>query len=255
MVCLLFSCDAPVNFEGGNPDRKAKMAMLPRLENSAEKQEISTERKLIKTGFLEMAVQDVIQTKSEIEEICEAHNAYISSETQTNYGERLEFEQEVRIPAAHFDEVIKMIEELGHETKNKNIRTSDVTEEFIDKEARVKTKKELENRYREILKQAREVSDILSIEAQLNHVRADIESMEGRLNYIRNQVAFSTLALSFHEPIGPEFGYGSKTVAALSNGWDNLLFFIIGMLNFWPFLLIGGVSVYFVVRRRRLHQE
>ena len=198
-----------------------------------------------------MEVKNVGSMKMEVDKICKEYSAYISSENQANYKEKLEYEQAIRIPAENFDAFIQKVEALASEVNHKNIQTQDVTEEFIDKEARIKTKKELEIRYREILKRAEEVSDILSIEAQLNHVRADIESMEGRLNYLRNQVAFSTLTLMFYEPIGADFGFGSKTVAAFTNGWDMLLFAIIGILNLWPFLLIVGLIVFFMLKRTR----
>jgi hypothetical protein len=69
------------------------------------------------------------------------------------------------------------------------------------------------------------------------------------LNYLRSQVAFSTLTLSFYEPIGVEFGFGSKTVAAFSNGWDMLLVFIIGLLNLWPFLIIVSLILVLILRK------
>ncbi|WP_416171489.1 DUF4349 domain-containing protein [Algoriphagus boritolerans] len=50
-------------------------------------------------------------------------------------------------------------------------------------------KKELENRYTELLKLARTVDEILRLERELATVRGEIESMQGRLNY---------LAIGFH---------------------------------------------------------
>lgn len=250
-VLSVLSCGNSANFEGGDPnDHFAKVAAAPEYEAESKAAPPSADRKLIKTGFLEIEVGDVAQTRLDIEKICQEFEAYVSSETQTNYKERLAFEQVIRIPAAHFDVFLNRAEALAVEVESRNIQTSDVTEEFIDKEARIKTKKELESRYREILQQAKAVSDILSIEAQLNHVRADIESMEGRLNYLRNQVAFSTLTLTFYETIGADYGFGSKTVAAFSNGWEMLLLFIIGLLNVWPFILLAAILVFFLIRKR-----
>jgi hypothetical protein len=261
-ACLIFSCGpGPTNFEGGNPARDGsemefrsinkRLVNKPEVaENSPDQSSAVADRKLIRTGHMEMEVKNVGSMKMEVDKICREFNAYISSENQTKYKEKLEYEQALRIPAANFDAFIQRIEALATDVNHKNIQTQDVTEEFIDKEARIKTKKELEIRYREILKRADEVSDILSIEAQLNHVRADIESMEGRLKYLHNQVAFSTLTLTFYEPIGTEFGFGSKTVAAFSNGWDMLLFFIVAIVNLWPFLLIVALIVFFIRRTR-----
>jgi len=254
VICLLFSCDRRAKLQISRADHGENMEMMAIKSHTAEEQTPS-DRKLIRRGFLNLVVVEVGKTKTEIQKICKEFSAYTSSETQTTYDERLEYSQVIRVPAAHFDVLVQKIEALGSQVKNKNIETSDVTEEFIDKEARIKTKKELENRYREILKQAKLVSDILSIEAQLNQVRADIESMEGRLNFLRNQVAFSTLSLSFYEPVGAQFGFGSKTVAAFGNGWDMLLIFIIGILNLWPFLIIISAILFFILRRSRINRN
>ena len=261
VVFGLMSCQqTPVNFEGGSYEKEdvlmsVRSAPVYRQPNPPADQDQSAGmnigRKLIKSGYLSIVVKDVSVTGDEIKKLCEIYEAYISSETQSNNPGRFEYNQVIRIPASQFDQLVSKIERLATRVENKNIETSDVTEEFIDKEARIKTKKELEQRYREILKQADEVSDILSIEAQLNHVRADIESMEGRLTFLKNQVAFSTLTLSFYEPIGAETAFGTKTVAAFSHGWNMLLMFLIGLVNIWPFLLIISGVIYLAVRRMR----
>jgi hypothetical protein len=219
--------------------------------NKAEQQSSVVDRKLIKNGYLTIKIEDVDETKNSVEKICKDHNAYVSSEVQNNYETRMEYEQVIRIPAVSFDVLVQQLESLGVEVKNKSVQTTDVTEEFIDNEARIKTKKELEIRYREILKQAKAVSDILSIESQLNQVRSDIESMEGRLKFLQNQVAYSTLNFTFYKPIGTDFGFGSKIFSAVGNGWDMLLLFIIGLLSIWPFLLIGAGLLYLAIRRMR----
>jgi hypothetical protein len=117
--------------------------------------------------------------KPSVEAICKELNAYISNESQNNYGERLQYNQMIRVPADQFDLLLQKIEGEAVNVESKNIHTQDVTEEFIDVEARLKTKKELETRYRELLKQAKTVQDIVSIEGQIAAVRSEIESMEG----------------------------------------------------------------------------
>ncbi len=210
------------------------------------------ERKLIRNGSLEFQTEVVKKTKTEIEKICKELNAYISSESENNYGERLQYNQLIRVPANQFDALVARLEPLAVKIENKNISTEDVTEQFIDVEARLKTKKELEARYREILKQAKTVEEIISIESQIANVRSEIESMEGRLNFLKNQVAFSTLNVTYYETIGTDFGFASKLVQSLKGGWDNLLAFIIFLINLWPFvLLLAALSFWFWNKRRK----
>ena len=244
LAFFFISCkNAPANFEGGSPKEESEIRTARMNVRLPEKAQSQPDRKLVKTGSLSLTVANVSSTKKEIDMLCAQYDAYTSSETQTRYDERLEYDQLIRIPAANFDAFITKVEALGKEAGNKNIETSDVTEEFIDTGARLKTKRELESRYREILKQAKEVSDMLAIEAQLNNVRSEIESMEGRLNFLNSQVAYSTLTLSLHEKIGVDSGFGSKTIAAFGHGWDALLVLIIALVNLWPFLLIATIAI------------
>jgi hypothetical protein len=127
----------------------------------------------------------------------------------------------------------------------------DVTEEFIDVEARLKAKKDLEARYLELLKLAKRVEEMLSIESQLSNVRAEIESMQGRLNFLRNQVDYSTIKISYYELTGVDFGFASKFVHSLRNGWDNLLSFLIAVVNVWPFVLLLAGGIFLFARYRK----
>ena len=227
----------------------AKLTSVPPTEQPA--QDI-IERKLIRNGNIEFLTADVKKTKTEIERIAKEQNGYISSENENNYGNRFQVNQTLRIPADKFDAVLKQLEGLAEKVDNKNINTQDVTEEFIDVEARLKTKKELEVRYLDLLKQAKTVADIISIESQIANVRAEVESMEGRLKYLRNQVSFSTLTISFYQESAVGYGFGSKFLNSLKSGWFNLVDFIFWLLRVWPFVLGITALVIWWVRRRRI---
>jgi hypothetical protein len=128
----------------------------------------------------------------------------------------------------------------------------DVTEEFIDIESRVLTKKKAEARYQEIIKGAKTVEDIVKIEEKIAIVRGEIESMEGRLNYLKDQVTFSTLDIEFYERgTTVTAGFGSELVNSLKNGWRGLLAFIAAVANAWPVLIIMGFTTWMYRRRIR----
>jgi Domain of unknown function (DUF4349) len=224
-------------------------AAQPELQASPT---IQVDRKLIKNGALVFKVNDLGEAKKQIDKLIKEANGYPSTETQTNYDERLQYTLTVRVPANSFDEFINNVLKLADKVESKNITTEDVTEQFIDIEARLKTKKELETRFREILKQAKTVEEILSIETQLSNVRTEIESAEGKLNYLKSQIAMSTLTITYYEVIGTDFGFGSKFVHSLREGWDNLLLFLIGLTSIWPFVLaLVGAGFWFWRRRNK----
>lgn len=255
----LLSCDRreSANFVGGavaedNTEVASVSSKRPKQPPSGDA--VTTERKLIRNGSLSFETSDVKKTKTAIDAICKELNAYVSNESQNSYANRQQYNQTIRVTADKFDLLVQKIEAEASRVEGKNVNTEDVTQEFIDVEARLKTKKDLEARYREILKQAKTVEEIITIERQIAEVRSDIESMEGRLKYLTNQVAYSTLTVSFYETVGTDFGFGSKVGGAFGTGWDYFLSFLIGLVNVWPFLILMALAIWLAFRwdkRRR----
>lgn len=224
-------------------------------DNAADEPAIASERKLIKNGQLVFEVNSVTDTKKNLDKITNDFHAYPSSQSQSNLDNRLQYNLVVRVPSNRFDEFIGEVEKLAIKVESKNISTEDVTEQFIDTEARLKTKKGLEIRFREILKQAKTVEEILSIESQLSNVRTEIEAAEGKLNYLKSQIAMSTLSITYYEIIGTDFGFGYKFSHSLREGWDNLLMSLIGLVTIWPFVVAIGGGVFWFWRKRLKRQK
>ena len=86
-----------------------------------------------------------------------------------------------------------------------------MTEEYIDLEARIRTKKALEAQFLEIMKQARKISDAMEVQTQLAEVRTEIERLEGRRRFLENQSALSTINITLHTP--------TPVVAAATRGF------------------------------------
>ena len=216
-------------------------------------------RKLIKRGDISFETSNANKTRIAINEAVSKYNGYISQDNISDYGSSNRYKLEVRVPAGNFDPLIADISQSASKINSKNITISDVTEEFIDIEARIKTKKELEARYKELLKRANSVSEILTIEKEIGNIRGEIESVEGRMKYLTDRISYSTLTISFYEPGKIEkgsFGFGRKVSKAVGNGWEGLLWFFVGLTSIWPFLLIVAAIVIIVLRirkRRRTH--
>jgi hypothetical protein len=183
-----------------------------------------------------------------------SHQAYVSEDREN----RSEFSTEqtlvVRIPAAQFDAFLENISRGIESFDVRRVEALDLTDQFVDIEARLKTKKETESRYRELLKQANAVEDILKIEEQVDKLRAEIESAEGRLRLLQDREGFSTLSITFYQLHFASSDFGNRLQASLAIGWKGLIEATILFAALWP-LLTAGVIVAMIVwysRRRRL---
>ncbi|MBL6446297.1 DUF4349 domain-containing protein [Fulvivirga sp. 29W222] len=212
------------------------------------------ERKVIKTANVNMQVENLDSAKSNIDNIIKQFNAYVNTDNRTNNNYRLSLEMTIRVQQDQLGALLKKIITQASFVYTNNINAQDVTEEFVDLKIRLKNKRAVEEQYREILKKAHKVEDILKVENELRMIREEIEAKEGRLNFLNSQVNMSTIHLSAYQDIytasqAPSKSFWLKMTDGFSGGWDLLKGFIIGVTYLWPFLLMTSIII-FLLRKR-----
>ncbi|WP_180336348.1 DUF4349 domain-containing protein [Pontibacter ramchanderi] len=212
---------------------------------------IEPQRKLIKEGRVEYETARIEETRQKVFAAVEKHKGYISSDEEYTAPGRTSNTLIIRVPADNFDNLLREATTGVKKFDAREINVKDVTEEFLDVKARLKTKKELEARFLQLLKQAKNVTEVLEIEKQLATLRYDIESVEGRLKYLESQVALSILTMTFYETTPVYTGFSGEFKNGFQNGWDNLIRFFVLLTNIWPFLLFGLLLVVGLSRYRR----
>ena len=224
-------------------------------ENEAAVNETKLDLKIIKTGDIRFQTNDIQGSFVQIRNATNKYKAYIQSDNSgTDYNSNYR-NVTIRIPNNYFDAFIDDISKGVKFFDRKEISAQDVTEEFVDIEARLKAKRTLENRYLEILKKANKISEILEIENELAKIREEIEAAEGRLKYLQNRVSMSTVTIEMYtekpQGTGTTVSYGSKMWNAITSGFNGLSSFFIAILYIWPFILIFVVGFFFIRRRLR----
>lgn len=213
------------------------------------------ERKLIKTGDLSFECTDLSKTRSSIESAVKRYGGFIVNERMyKGYNNKTSNQDlKIRVPSENFDSLVADISKGAQRIDSREIEIEDVTEQYLDTETRLAVKRQLESRYRELLAEAKDVTDILEIEKQLAKIREDIESAEGQLKRLDDQVALSTLDVTYYVRLdeSPEFARYFKN--GIGNGWENLVWFFVGLLNIWPFILIviALISGFKIHRKRK----
>ena len=218
--------------------------------------EIQIARKLIKNGEVDFQTENLSKTREDIFKSIRKYKGYPSSDTEYKNSYEVSNTITVRVPSENFDNLLNEITIGVSNFDRKEIIVKDVTEEFLDVEARLKTKKELEYRYLEILKEANTVTEILEVEKQIGELRSEIESFEGRLKFIENQVSFSTLKIKIYETISEQTEFGKKFKNGFKNGWENLILFFVFLVNIWPFIfIIIGIMILIRIWRKRKNKQ
>jgi len=225
------------------------MEFVPPPTNQPPQQsQAEVSQKLIKTGHISFESKDVKKDYKAITSQLDRYKAYIEHENESRTQYRISYDMTLRVVAEKYDSLFNTIVQLAGKIESKSSRIEDVTERYYDLKTRIKNKQALEKRYVELLSKASEIKDILEIEKNLNEVRTDIERLQGQFKYLSKQISLSTINVNFYEQLPYTYdtsnrkGFGARLLTALSNGWQNLLSFTVGLINFWPFLfLIVGV--------------
>jgi len=208
------------------------------------------EQKIIKTAQLNFETQKLAETHQKILQLTQQYKGIVQSDNSGKNYNNVFRNMTLRVPSEHFQTVVDGISSGVEYFDNRQITRQDVTEEFVDIQARLRAKKELENRYIQLLSQARTVKDMLEIERELSTIREEIEAKEGRLKFLENRVSMSTINVYFYTTTvetGVRVSYGQKMLNSLKGGWEGVSVFFLGILYLWP-LFFFAIIIILVIR-------
>lgn len=184
-----------------------------------------TDRKIIRTASLQLIVKETENTVAAIKGLVAAQGGYVASSNVWHVENVLHAQLTVRVPAEKMEAVLADIREMAVRVEREESGGQDVTEEYVDLEARLRNLEAAETELRALLTDVREKSgkaeDVMAIYRELVNVRGQIEQTQGRMQYIDRSAELATINLSLSErepqPIGQPGWEPIQTVrAALS---------------------------------------
>lgn len=209
---------------------------------------IPVEQKIIKTGSVRFETNDLEKTYQQVFLAAKKYKSNIQNDSEGKEYGSIYKRMTVRVPSQNFDLFLNEISQGVTFFDTKEVSAEDVTEQYIDIEARLIAKKRLENRYLELLKKATKVIEILEIEKQLSAIREEIESKQGQLLYLQNQISMSTITIEFYKTVaeneGATISYGSKIWNGIVSGFNSFSDFLVSLISVWPFLIVLAVVIY-----------
>lgn len=142
---------------------------------------------IIYTAHVTMAVYQVEPGLSAIERIAHDLHGFLASRNDNVIT--------IRVPRASFEDALRRVVQTG-DVLHRQIDAQDVTDEFVDLEARLKNLRVMRDRLAELLRVA-PVKEALEIEKELGRVTQEIERIEGRLKVLGDKIAYSTITVTF----------------------------------------------------------
>jgi hypothetical protein len=219
---------------------------------------VAPERKMIWTGRIDFQVENLEKSTLGLSEIAKQHNGFVSDMNMYSTNYELSNNITIRVKSEDFSKLMSAIQTESLFTRNMEISSNDVTEEFVDISSRLNTKKEVRERYITILnKKTGDISDVLEAERAIGVITEEIEAIEGRLRYLSDQVNLSTIHLRIYqkvdyikEPTMYQKSFMDQLIEGIGYGGEALLMVLIIVFTLWPIWLIGG-GIWFILRRRK----
>lgn len=225
-------------------ESKNESAESPTSTKAGEMPKLQTDRKVIFNANLSLTVDDLSNANDRLKKLVTSNNGYIVeastySEGDNNYGSMT-----ARIPQDKFYPFLDSAETIGKGTPQKSISGTDVTEEFVDLEARLKAKENVRNRLEVFLENAEKTEDLLAISNDLSRVQEEIEQLKGRMKYLNNQSDYSTITISLEEKKITVPPLGDRDQSTIAEAKQLFMKTANGILYFFSksFVVIIGLS-------------
>lgn len=216
------------------------------------------DRLIIYNANLRVAVEDVSKAVSELTRIagetCSANTCGFVSESNLHYeNDRQVGTLTIQVPSDHYGDALNRVRGLG-QVLNETSKSQDVTEQFTDLQSELRNLKATESRYLDLLKDAKSIQDILTLEDRLRTVRAQIERDQGRINYLQHRADLATITVDVTPPVAGPATPLPRPLAAAQQAWAASLEFlstgasivVTVVVFFWwlaPFVLAGLIAL------------
>ena len=192
------------NEAGGAPAPAADMASgfaAADTKGGAPNQGIPTvvvtgDRNLILTAKIDFRSKDPWVTSDRAQAIATGLGGDVLNLSQSGTGDNRSASLTIRVPSTRFGDALQQLKSLEGEVQTSGVSAQDVTDQFVDLQARLTAKQAEEQRYLAILARANTIDEILKVDASLGNVRTQIEQLTAQINSIKGRTEFSTISMS-----------------------------------------------------------
>lgn len=221
------------------------------------------DRKIVQSASIDIQVDEVGRNFQEIVRIAETAGGFVASSSFSNVDDQQIADLTVRVPNDSLQSVLASIRGMG-EVQLESSDSNDVTEEYTDLQARVRTLQATEQRYLELLAQANTVNDILIVQDRLDGVRGQIEQVQGRINLLDSLTELATITVHLRPvalAIDTGGGGGLQPFSAAAEAWETSLdtlrvlaaaALVVAVFSWWlvPPIVALGIAARWWLKRR-----
>ena len=185
-----------------------------------ENQALSVARMIIRSGDMSLVVVDVADAMEQVVKLAENYDGWVVNSNSWQDGERMMGNIAIRVLADYFDDAISALRGMAVEVRSESTSGVDVTEEYVDLEARLHNLEASEAQLLELMEQAGDVTEILAVQRELVRTRGEIEQTRGRMQYLEESSSTSLIQVRLEQSkLTVEFSASTRNVKEGEKVW------------------------------------
>jgi hypothetical protein len=232
----------------------------PKQKQQGPQQNIDWDKKIVKNASINAEVKDYKSFYASLREKVKSVGGYIAQEEQNQSDYKIENSISIKVPVDQFDNALVQLTANTDKINEKKVTSEDVTTEVVDTKSRMEAKREVRSRYLDLLKQAKNMEEILNVQNEINGVQEQIESAAGRIQYLSHASTFSTINMTFFQVLNVSAkdkdnpSFGTELAGSFSVGWKWIRDLFIGIVAIWPlFFLVAFLVIMY--KRTKLRKD
>lgn len=224
-------------------------------------------RKLVRNVELDLVASQVDSASSRAQALAVSLGGYVANVSMQRDGGVPRASVVLRVPADRLDRALVALRALGERVEREQQSVQDVTDQWVDLDARLRTLRDTETQLRALLAESRrrgsKLDDVMAVYRELTNVRTQIEQFEGQLRSLDQLAVLSTIQVQLRpdeqaHPVagtgwrpGDTFRGSMRTLVAVLQGLGDLAIYLVVVVG--PVLLLLALPIYVLVRfiRRR----
>jgi len=181
----------------------------------------SGERLIIRTANMYLVVEDVASALQQITQLASTYKGFVVSSNSWQEQDRMMGNIAIRVEVASFDAAMGALRGLAVEVRSESTSGQDVTEEYVDLEARLHNLEVTRVQLEKLLEKTSEkVTDILEVQRELSRVTGEIEQTKGRMQYLEKSSSMSLIQINLEQSkLTLEFNADPRSVKVGRDVW------------------------------------
>ena len=153
------------------------------------------DRMVVQNSHLSLKVSNVEENLQNISQEAEKQGGYMVDANISKPQDSVSGNITVRVPAEKLDDFLSYCRGLAVKVVSENLKGRDITDQFVDTQAKIDTLEKTKSKFEEILNKANKVPDILQVQRELTNIQDQIDRLKGQNKYLEQTAKMSKVTI------------------------------------------------------------